>query len=136
LPSSISRHAFLYADGPAIRSATTTTTTKQTAKAPVSSSTSASAPAPAKEPLKNQGWVWAVDPTLTAKDRLASYKHSFQGVVKISLIHVLTTFYARLDPSADADDLKGARQAWDVVYAKAMLNQQEQGVYPPAAALN
>jgi hypothetical protein len=139
LPSSISRHAFLYADANAIRSAskTTTTVTRQLPKAPVSSSSSTAAPTPAsKEPLSNPGWIWAVDPTLTAKDRLASYQHSFKGAVKVSLIHVLTTFYARLDPSADPADLKGARQAWDVVHAKAELNKHEQGVYPPAGALN
>jgi hypothetical protein len=108
LSPGISRDAFLYVDAQAIRSA--------------------------KESLPKAGWIWAVDPSVS-EERLTSYQHDFKGSVKVSLIHVLTTFYARLDPKADSSKVKDLTQAWDVVHLKAMLNKPD-GIYPPTASLN
>jgi hypothetical protein len=84
--------------------------------------------------LPKAGWIWAVDASLS-KERLSLYQHDFKGSVKVSLIHFLTTFYARLDPEADPSKVKDLTQSWDVVHLKATLNKLD-GVYPPTASLN
>lgn len=79
-------------------------------------------------------FVYAVDSTY-CESRLSKYRHGFTGALKVSLPHVMTTFYARLDPSADPNETKKMKQSWDVMFYKARYDQEHR-TYPPRSLFN
>lgn len=120
IPAHLRQDAFLFADSEAIKSAL---------------------PPNPKSPMPDtprRSWVWAADATHTAAS-LQTYKHGFQGSVKVCLPNLLTTFVARLARRGSEDDKPDVTnkmmQSWDVVYYKARYDRGGK-VYPPVSIYN
>lgn len=80
-----------------------------------------------------KGYIKAID---VAYDPGKTYDEKFEGVLKVGITHISTTFYNRLLPRGQVREEVGPqhadyyKQSWEMMAYKSRYDQEER-VYPP-----